>query len=43
MLLLSSDMLGLVLFVSNEGALTGEAELKLAQTFSAFLGRHMES
>ena len=35
--------LGLVLFLSAEGQVPGEGEYKLAQTVSAFLGKHMES
>ena len=43
-ILAEGDLLGLVLFVSPApAAVTGEAEYKLAQTFAAFLGRHMES
>ena len=43
-ILAEGDLLGLVLFISGtpEPA-TGDAELKLAQTIAAFLGRHMES
>ena len=43
-ILSEGDLLGLVLFISGtpEPA-TGDAELKLAQTIAAFLGRHMES
>jgi len=37
------DALGLVVFVSGEGATCGETEYKLAQTIAGFLGRHMES
>ena len=36
-------MLGSVLFVSQEGSAAGEAEYKLVQMVTAFLGRHMES
>ena len=42
-ILAEGDLLGLVLFISNDGAATGDAEYKLAQTIAAFLGRHMES
>ena len=43
-ILSEGDVLGLVIFVSNEGdAPTGETEFKLAQTIAAFLGKHMES
>lgn len=43
-ILAEGDLLGLVLFVgTNPAAVTGESEYKLAQTVSAFLGRHMES
>ncbi len=43
-ILAEGDLLGLVLFVSPApGAVTGDAEYKLAQTIAAFLGRHMES
>ena len=43
-ILSEGDLLGMVLFVSAApGTVTGEAELKLAQTIAAFLGRHMES
>lgn len=43
-ILAEGDLLGLVLFISTEGAAaTGDAEYKLAQTIAAFLGRHMES
>ena len=43
-ILSEGDLLGLVLFITpSPGTVTGDAELKLAQTISAFLGRHMES
>ena len=42
-ILCGGDVLGLVLFVSAEDRLPGEGEYKLAQTVSAFLGRHMET
>ena len=43
-ILAEGDLLGLVLFISAEGAAaTGDTEYKLAQTIAAFLGRHMES
>ena len=43
-ILAEGDLLGMVLFISQApGAATGDTEFKLAQTISAFLGRHMES
>ena len=42
-ILCEGDVLGLVLFLSSEPQVGGEAEYKLAQTVAAFLGRHMES
>ena len=42
-ILCEGDVLGLVLFLSAEGQVPGEWEYKLAQTVSAFLGKHMES
>ena len=43
-ILSEGDLLGLVLFISPApGTAAGDAELKLAQTIAAFLGRHMES
>lgn len=42
-ILSEGDVLGSVLFVSQEGSTAGETEYKLAQTVAAFLGRHMES
>ena len=41
-ILSEGDLLGLVLFVGDGGAVTGDTEYKLAQTIAAFLGRHME-
>ena len=42
-ILAEGDLLGLVLFVDSQTASPAqEAEYKLAQTISAFLGRHME-
>ena len=42
-ILCQGDVLGLVLFLTNQNKQPGEAEQKLAQTVAAFLGRHMES
>ena len=43
-ILSEGDVLGCVLFVGEDpAAVPGEAEYKLAQTISGFLGRHMES
>ena len=42
-ILSEGDVLGSVLFVSQEGSAAGEAEYKLVQMVAAFLGRHMES
>ena len=43
-ILAEGDLLGLVLFITSDGAaVTGDTEYKLAQTIAAFLGRHMES
>ena len=42
-ILSEGDVLGSVLFVSQEGGAAGETEYKLVQTVAAFLGRHMES
>ena len=42
-ILCEGDVLGLVLFLSAEGQVPGEGEYKLAQTVSAFLGKHMET
>ncbi len=41
-ILCAGDVLGLVLFLTGDGQRGGETECKLAQTVSAFLGRHME-
>ena len=41
-ILCAGDVLGLVLFLTDDGQYGGEAEYKLAQTVAAFLGRHME-
>ena len=43
-ILAEGDLLGCVLFLGTDPVqLPGDAEVKLAQTVSAFLGRHMES
>ena len=42
-ILCAGDVLGLVLFLADEGVAAGEAEHKLAQTVAAFLGKNMES
>jgi len=43
-ILSEGDLLGLVLFIgATPDSSTGDAELKLAQTIAAFLGRHMEN
>ena len=42
-ILCQGDVLGLVLFVSDQGKTPGDAEYKLAQTVAAFLGKNMES
>lgn len=43
-ILSEGDVMGCVVFAGNpEDAPLGETELKLAQTISGFLGRHMES
>lgn len=42
-ILCAGDVLGLVLFLGEEGAAPGEAEYKLAQTVAAFLGKNMEN
>ncbi|MBQ0037972.1 MAG: AbrB/MazE/SpoVT family DNA-binding domain-containing protein [Clostridiales bacterium] len=42
-ILCQGDVLGLVLFVSNDRRVPGETEYKLAQTVAAFLGKHMEN
>ena len=42
-ILAEGDLLGVVLFIDTQAASpAGEAEYKLAQTISAFLGKHME-
>ena len=42
-ILAEGDLLGMVLFITTDPTqLPGDAELKLAQTVAAFLGRHME-
>ena len=41
-ILCAGDVLGLVLFLTDDDQCGGEAEYKLAQTVAAFLGRHME-
>ena len=41
-ILCAGDVLGLVLFLTDDGQCGGEAEYNLAQTVAAFLGRHME-
>ena len=41
--LCEGDVLGSVLFVTDEGRLAGDTECKLAQTVAAFLGKNMES
>ena len=43
-ILAEGDLLGCVLFLGTDPAqIPGDAEVKLAQTVAAFLGRHMES
>ena len=42
-ILCQGDVLGLVLFASDQEKVPGDAEYKLAQTVAAFLGKHMES
>ena len=42
-ILSEGDVLGSVLFVSQEGGVSGETEYKLLQMVASFLGRHMES
>ena len=39
----AGDVLGLVLFLADEGIAAGETEHKLAQTVAAFLGKNMEN
>ena len=41
-ILCQGDVLGLVLFLSSEDRVPGEAEQKLAQTVATFLGQQME-
>ena len=41
--LCEGDVLGAVLFVTDQGRLAGDTECKLAQTVAAFLGKNMES
>lgn len=41
-ILCQGDVLGLVLFLSSEDKVPGEAEQKLAQTVATFLGQQME-
>ncbi|MBQ3549023.1 MAG: AbrB/MazE/SpoVT family DNA-binding domain-containing protein [Oscillospiraceae bacterium] len=41
-ILSAGDVLGLVLFLAEEGVAAGETEHKLAQTVAAFLGKNME-
>ena len=41
--LCEGDVLGAVLFATDEGHLAGDTECKLAQTVAAFLGKSMES
>ena len=42
-ILCQGDVLGQVLFLTNQDRVAGEAEYKLAQTVAAFLGKNMES
>ena len=43
-ILAEGDLLGLVLFISSDpAAVTGDTEYKLALTFAAFWGRHLDS
>ena len=42
-ILCEGDVLGTVLFLTDEEKRAGEAEHKLAQTVATFLGKHMES
>ena len=42
-ILCAGDVLGLVLFLGEEGVGAGEAEHKLAQTVASFLGKNMEN
>ena len=41
--LCEGDVLGAVLFVTDQGRLAGDTECKLAQTVAAFLGKNMEN
>ena len=41
-ILCQGDVLGMVLFLSDNAAVPGEAEQKLAQTVASFLGQQME-
>ena len=41
--LCEGDVLGAVLFVTDQGRLAGDTECKLAQTVAAFLGKNMET
>ena len=41
-ILCAGDVLGLVLFLSDEAVAAGETEHKLAQTVAAFLGKNLE-
>lgn len=42
-ILCQGDVLGQVLFLTNQNQVAGETEYKLAQTVAAFLGKNMES
>ena len=42
-ILCQGDVLGQVLFLTNQDRVAGEAEYKLAQTVAALLGKNMES
>lgn len=42
-ILCAGDVLGLVLFLSDDGRRAGESEYKLAQAVASFLGRNMET
>ena len=42
-ILTEGDVMGCVLFFSDNDAVLGEVEYKLAQTVAAFLGRQMEN
>jgi len=41
-ILCAGDVLGLVLFLTADGKVSGETEYKLAQTVASFLGKQME-